>query len=206
MAGGTAPARLFINETDGALAFTEGDAAGLTGVTGCLSDRYRQRRAGRSGRAAGRREPAFARRRRLRLCDAPMRPGALTAATPGPPRFSATWEPGAIWPTLAIGNYVDRSDPDGPFFACDANELHRPQPGPHPTAQSTRWSPAFCALSALFSDSMARAGPSSASPTTGTTMCAAAMSSSGISSPCANAWADGLLGAGVDLGHGHRQP
>ncbi len=41
--------------------------------------------------------------------------------------FSATWEPGQDWPTLAIGNYVDRKNADGPFEACDVNELYRPQ-------------------------------------------------------------------------------
>ena len=33
--------------------------------------------------------------------------------------FSATWEPRETLPTLAIGNYVDRTDPDGPFGTCD---------------------------------------------------------------------------------------
>ncbi|MBL9059920.1 MAG: VCBS repeat-containing protein, partial [Mangrovicoccus sp.] len=37
--------------------------------------------------------------------------------------FSATWEPGQSLPTLAIGNYVDRGNPDGPFMACDVNTL-----------------------------------------------------------------------------------
>jgi len=63
--------------------------------------------------------------------------------------FSATWEAGQGWPTLAFGNYVDRDDPDGPFEACDANELHR-----HDGAGygMTPLDPGFCALSILFSD------------------------------------------------------
>ncbi len=65
--------------------------------------------------------------------------------------FSATVEPGATWPTLAIGNYVDRADPDGPFEACDANALHRPAPGGG-YGPPTRLEPGFCALSILFSD------------------------------------------------------
>ncbi len=64
--------------------------------------------------------------------------------------FSATWETGASLPTLAVGNYVDREDPEGPFGACDANELHRPgQAGYGPPV---RLAPGHCALSMLFSD------------------------------------------------------
>jgi len=67
--------------------------------------------------------------------------------------FSATWEAGSDWPTLAIGNYVDRSDPDGPFEACDENELHRPEAGEGPRfAAPVPLSPGYCALSMLISD------------------------------------------------------
>jgi enediyne biosynthesis protein E4 len=69
--------------------------------------------------------------------------------------LSATWEAGSDWPTLAIGNYVDRADPDGPFEACDDNELHRPAPeageGPRYGAP-VLLSPGYCALSMLISD------------------------------------------------------
>ena len=65
--------------------------------------------------------------------------------------FSATFEPGATWPTLAIGNYVDRADPDGPFEACDANVLYRPASGGG-FAPPERLEPGYCALSILFSD------------------------------------------------------
>jgi hypothetical protein len=64
--------------------------------------------------------------------------------------FSATWEPGETRPTLAIGNYVDRADPSGPFGTCDDNVLLRPDGArygpPIPLA------PGFCTLSALFTD------------------------------------------------------
>lgn len=64
--------------------------------------------------------------------------------------FSATWESGESLPTLAVGNYVDRTDPDGPFGTCDANMLYRPEGGKYvPPAKLT---PGFCALSLLFSD------------------------------------------------------
>ncbi len=64
--------------------------------------------------------------------------------------FSATWETGNDWPTLAIGNYVDRGNPDGPFGACDVNELYRPVGEGY--AAPLGLEPGFCALSMLFSD------------------------------------------------------
>lgn len=64
--------------------------------------------------------------------------------------FSATWEDGELLPTLAIGNYVDRTNPDGPFEACDENVLLRPQGGRYgPPLPLT---PGYCALSMLFTD------------------------------------------------------
>jgi len=64
--------------------------------------------------------------------------------------FSATWEVGQTLPTLAIGNYVDAKDPDGPFGTCDTNWLYRPngQTYGDPVALSR----GFCPLSMLFSD------------------------------------------------------
>ena len=64
--------------------------------------------------------------------------------------FSATWEAGESLPTLAIGNYVDRTNPDGPFEACDVNELHRPAGRTYGAPEIL--APGFCALSMLISD------------------------------------------------------
>jgi enediyne biosynthesis protein E4 len=64
--------------------------------------------------------------------------------------FSAIWETGQTLPTLAFGNYVDRDDPNGPFEACDANDLLRPEGDRY--AALLRLEPGFCALSMLFSD------------------------------------------------------
>ncbi len=64
--------------------------------------------------------------------------------------FSATWEDAREFPTLAFGNYVDRDDPSGPFFACDDNHLFRPE-GRH-YGPVERLTPGFCALSMLFTD------------------------------------------------------
>ncbi|MDQ7069755.1 MAG: CRTAC1 family protein [Rhodobacterales bacterium] len=63
--------------------------------------------------------------------------------------FSATWEGENQRPTLAIGNYVDRNDPEGPFEACDENFLSRPTRTGYKT---TPLLPAHCPLSMLFSD------------------------------------------------------
>lgn len=59
--------------------------------------------------------------------------------------FSATWE--SSGPVLAIGNYVDREDPAGPFEACDTNSLHRWQGD---SFTPSPLSPGHCALSMLF--------------------------------------------------------
>ncbi|WP_036221016.1 CRTAC1 family protein [Maritalea myrionectae] len=64
--------------------------------------------------------------------------------------FSATWENGQKLPTLAFGNYVDRTDPDGPFGTCDANILLRPKEGGY--QKVIQLEPGYCALSILFSD------------------------------------------------------
>jgi hypothetical protein len=63
--------------------------------------------------------------------------------------FSATWEAGNTRPTLAFGHYVDRTDPEGPFEACDTNLLLRPNGDAY---QSIQLTPGFCPLSMLFSD------------------------------------------------------
>lgn len=66
--------------------------------------------------------------------------------------FSATWEPGRNLPTLAIGNYVDRADPEGPFGTCDDNTLLRPAAEGDRYGPPIPLSPGFCTLSALFTD------------------------------------------------------
>ena len=65
--------------------------------------------------------------------------------------FAATWEEGQSLPTLAFRNYVDRSNPEGPFRACDVNFLHRPDGGDS-FAAPTVLEPGYCPLSMLFSD------------------------------------------------------
>lgn len=60
--------------------------------------------------------------------------------------FTAWWE-GDGRPVLAVGNYVDRADPDGPFEACDTNEILRPDA--QGRYASTPLTPGFCPLSML---------------------------------------------------------
>lgn len=63
--------------------------------------------------------------------------------------FSATFEAGATWPTLAFGNYLSSTDPrDG----CMPGVLVRPSPAGTGFAPPTPLSPSWCTLSVLFSD------------------------------------------------------
>lgn len=64
--------------------------------------------------------------------------------------FSATWEGGQDWPTLAVGNYVDRTQDFFPWGTCTDNWLHRPAGRGFAAPQPL--TPSFCALSMLFSD------------------------------------------------------
>lgn len=67
--------------------------------------------------------------------------------------FSATFEPGLPGPTLAFGNYVDRSAPGSPWGTCEDNRLLRPLADP-PLAydEAIALSPGHCALSLTFTD------------------------------------------------------
>lgn len=65
--------------------------------------------------------------------------------------FSATWEAGAAWPTIAFGNYADPESKDFETW-CQANELVRPTSAGTGFAAPTPLTPSFCALSMLFTD------------------------------------------------------
>jgi len=68
--------------------------------------------------------------------------------------FAAIFEPGAKFPTLAFGNYVDRTAPGSPWGTCADNVLMRPQHGRDVPDYSLaeKLKPGFCALSMLFTD------------------------------------------------------
>lgn len=150
-AGGEAPAQLFLNRTTpgGNLVFDAVDGAlSLTSVIGAYpldidSDGVMDLavlRVGDNMLMRGLGDCAFA----------PFEGLGFQTDARWTTAFSATWEAGQTLPTLAFGNYVDRTDPDGPFEACDINQLYRPEGDsytpPLPLA------PGFCALSMLFTD------------------------------------------------------
>ncbi|MCO6403628.1 hypothetical protein GTW10_08985 [Aurantimonas endophytica] len=69
--------------------------------------------------------------------------------------FSAIFEPGASFPTLAFGNYVDRAAPGSPWGTCADNVLIRPREGATGApdySEPLALSPGYCALSMLFTD------------------------------------------------------
>ncbi len=67
--------------------------------------------------------------------------------------FSARWEEGQTFPTLAFGNYVDRTAPGTPWGTCSDNDLFRPDAGDKPSySQRTALTPGYCALSMMFTD------------------------------------------------------
>ncbi|ETX16366.1 hypothetical protein OCH239_00575 [Roseivivax halodurans JCM 10272] len=151
-AGGTSPARLFVNVTDspGApIRFELGDAPGLTGVTGAYpldidSDGFLDLvvlRVGPNLVLKGNGACGFT--DATEALGVPPREAWTTA-------FSATWEAGHALPTLVFGNYVDRDDPDGPFEACDDNILLRAEGDRYDVPVTL--SPGWCALSMLISD------------------------------------------------------
>lgn len=64
--------------------------------------------------------------------------------------FAATWEKGLSWPTLAVGNYIDRKEEAFPWGSCTDNWLHRPDG--QRFAPPIPLTPSYCALSILFTD------------------------------------------------------
>ncbi len=153
VAGGETPARLFVNRTDGPggdFSFEEGTRVpSLTGVTGAYpldidNDGHLDLmvlRVGPNVVLKGVGECGFE--------DVTADIGFDTDDR-WSTAFSATWEGDAQRPTLAIGNYVDRTNPDGPFEACDVNQLYRPEGQEY--AVPIVLEPGYCALSMLFSD------------------------------------------------------
>jgi enediyne biosynthesis protein E4 len=67
--------------------------------------------------------------------------------------FAATWEKRNEWPTLAIGNYIDRTQETDPWGHCTANWLHRPHGlKAYVFDPPSDLTPSYCALSMLFTD------------------------------------------------------
>ncbi len=72
--------------------------------------------------------------------------------------FSATFEKDRKFPTLAFGNYVDRTAPGSPWGTCHPNVLLRARESDQADAaipdysDPIRLEPGFCSLSVLFTD------------------------------------------------------
>nr|WP_246660376.1 VCBS repeat-containing protein [Nitratireductor sp. XY-223] len=158
LAGGTGPARLFVNRSVGSdnlrfaempLEVDEGDLENVTGLypIDIDNDGYRDLvllRVGRNILLKGGADCSFSNANRDFAFDGGR---AWTTA------FAATFEPNAEFPTLAFGNYVDRSAPGSPWGTCHDNALFRPLPGNRLSyAERSALSPGFCALSMIFTD------------------------------------------------------
>lgn len=141
-AGGENSALLLRNE--GAFEFSTVALAPLHGVTGAYplnidGDAFTDLFVMRAGANVVLRGRGDCRFEDVSAAWLPQGEGAWTTA------FTAWWE-GDGWPVLAIGNYVDRDDPDGPFEACDDNHILRPAAGQY---AANTLSPGFCPLSIL---------------------------------------------------------
>jgi hypothetical protein len=66
--------------------------------------------------------------------------------------LTATWEHGASWPTIAVGNYIDRKEETSPWGSCTDNWLHRPAAAEGKFGPPFALKPSFCPLSMLFTD------------------------------------------------------
>jgi len=67
--------------------------------------------------------------------------------------LAATFERRADWPTIAIGNYVNRYEEMYPWGTCTDNRLHRPAgSGKKRFSAPLSLKPSFCPLSMLFTD------------------------------------------------------
>jgi hypothetical protein len=142
-AGGTSPAILIRN--DGNFRFTSAEIPQMTGVTGAypidmdadgILDLF-VLRVGQNQILKGLGNCTFT--------DATEAMG-LPVDNQWSTAFTAWWEGDDTRPTLAIGNYVDRDNPDGPFEACDTNSILRPVDEGY-TAEVL--APGFCPLSIL---------------------------------------------------------
>lgn len=150
-AGGSSAATLLVNTSTpgGAITFAQGDIGTILDTTGAYpidvdSDTHADLMVLRNGTNM------------LLRGDGSCRFTDTTAALNMPDdarwstAFSATWEAGRSLPTLAIGNYVNAADPNGPFGTCDTNLLLRPDGDSY--GAPVPLDPGYCPLSMLFSD------------------------------------------------------
>ncbi|MEM7302868.1 MAG: CRTAC1 family protein [Pseudomonadota bacterium] len=157
LAGGTEPAQLFINQsqTGGPLKFakqktglSEKDSVKVLGAypVNIDNDAYPDLvvlRLGENLILRGGPDCSFKKANKVMAFDGGR------AWTTG---FAATWEKDKAHPTLAFGNYVDRSAPGSPWGTCEANVLARPREGVANYGESVMLEPGHCSLSILFTD------------------------------------------------------
>jgi hypothetical protein len=156
-AGGEGPAGLYINESQagGALRFTRlpSQVTDLQSVTGAYpldidNDGYLDLvvlRVGENRVLRGGPECSFTH------ANASFQYEGGRAWTTG---FTATFEAQAHFPTLAFGNYVDRTAPGSPWGTCHDNELLRPVSTDDGVSYANvqPLTPGYCSLSILFTD------------------------------------------------------
>lgn len=66
--------------------------------------------------------------------------------------FSATWQEEHNWPSLAVGNYIDRNQDMYPWGSCTDNLFYSPDESEQRFREPYPLTPSFCALSMLFTD------------------------------------------------------
>lgn len=151
LSGGAGPSALYLNKSSqgGALAFQKTDAITMDGVTGVYpldidSDGSLDLvvlRVGENKVLKGLGDCKFEEANAAWGFD-----GGDAWST----AFAAIWEKGATWPTLAIGNYIDRKEEAFPWGSCTDNWLHRAEGDKF--AAPLALTPSFCSLSMLFTD------------------------------------------------------
>ena len=154
-AGGTSPAGLFVNHSPagGALSFSQlaDPVTDLTQVVGAypididgdgVTDLAVLRRGGGNVLLRGLGGCQFQRANEQWGFD-----GGDSFST----AFSAKWDPGANWPTIAIGNYLSPEKPDV-SYDCVADQIFRPTAAGTGFAAPIALSPTWCTLSLLFTD------------------------------------------------------
>ncbi len=154
LAGGDSPATLFVNQSQkgGALSFAArpGDATDMTAVTGAYPIDFD---------GDGIIDLAVLRHgenvllRGLGNCDfrRANEDWQFAGGSEWSTAFSAKWDTGSTWPTIAVGNYLTPEAADG-TQACVDNQLFDPAPAGAGFAAPIELSPSWCTLSLLFTD------------------------------------------------------
>jgi hypothetical protein len=153
-AGGTSPAGLFINDSAaaGPLKFSRvaDPATDLTSVTGAYpidfdGDGMTDIAVLRNGENVVLRGTGDCHFERAN------EPWSFEGGDASSTAFSAKWDAGATWPTVAVGNYLSPEKPDGTYDCLD-DQLYRPGRSGVGFGAPVALSPSWCSLSLLFTD------------------------------------------------------